>query len=175
MRAADGTKDLLWLTRLERGIWTAKSCDLTERLRRGSNWRCSGSSWQSGSGASPSYIRWNNVRAPTSLRVPSGWIWWEMRSSSGRSMIRIARLWTVAVMEDLVIDSVQFVCPSSLFIVSLPLLLIQMASFSQRVVLSDSWSIILAASQFDDVIVGRDVFSYGRFESLRRWCFPLWD
>ena len=35
MRAADGTKDLLWLTRLERGIWTAKSCDLTERLRRG--------------------------------------------------------------------------------------------------------------------------------------------
>ena len=37
MRAADGTKDLLWLTRLERGIWTAKSCDLTERLRRGSN------------------------------------------------------------------------------------------------------------------------------------------
>ena len=34
MRAADGTKDLLWLTRLERGIWTAKSCDLTERLRR---------------------------------------------------------------------------------------------------------------------------------------------
>ena len=47
MRAADGTKDLLWLTRLERGIWTAKSCDLTERLRRGSNWRCSGSSWQS--------------------------------------------------------------------------------------------------------------------------------
>ena len=33
MRAADGTKYLLWLTRLERGIWTAKSCDLTERLR----------------------------------------------------------------------------------------------------------------------------------------------
>ena len=30
MRAADGTKDLLWLTRLERGIWTAKSCDLTD-------------------------------------------------------------------------------------------------------------------------------------------------
>ena len=30
MRASDGTKDLLWLTRLERGIWTAKSCDLTE-------------------------------------------------------------------------------------------------------------------------------------------------
>ena len=29
MRAADGTKDLLWLTRFERGIWTAKSCDLT--------------------------------------------------------------------------------------------------------------------------------------------------
>ena len=31
MRAADGTKDLLWMTRLERGIWTAKSCDLTEQ------------------------------------------------------------------------------------------------------------------------------------------------
>ena len=49
MRAADGTKGLLWLTWLERDIWTAKSCDLTERLRRGSIWRCSGSSWQSGS------------------------------------------------------------------------------------------------------------------------------
>ena len=35
MRAADGTKDLLWLTRLERGIWTAKSCDLTERPKTG--------------------------------------------------------------------------------------------------------------------------------------------
>ena len=35
MRATDGTKDLLWLTRLERGIWTAKSCDLTERSKTG--------------------------------------------------------------------------------------------------------------------------------------------
>ena len=32
----------------------------------------------------------------TSLRVPSGWIWWKMRSSSGRSIIRIARLWTAS-------------------------------------------------------------------------------
>ena len=35
MRAADGTKDLLWLTRLERGIWTAKSCDLNRASEMG--------------------------------------------------------------------------------------------------------------------------------------------
>ena len=27
----------------------------------------------------------------------------------------------------------------------------------------------------DDMVFGHDMLSYGRFESLRRWCFPLWS
>ena len=74
------------------------------------------------------------------------------------------RLWIIW----LYIKAVQFVCPSSLIIVSLPLLLIHVASLSQRMILSASWAMILALSVIDDVSTCRDMLSNCRFISF--WC-----
>ena len=79
-------------------------------------------------------------------------------------------------MDDLVIDSVQFVCPlvlvHSVFApASDPNGFFQPACGFVRFLINNSGGVPI-----DDMVVGRDMLSInGRFENLRRWCFPLWS
>ena len=91
------------------------------------------------------------------------WLWWRHQ------------LWRLPFMDDLVIDSVQFVCPlvliHSVFApASDPNGFFQPVCGFVRFLIDISGGVPV-----DDVIIGRDVLSYGRFESLRRRYFPLWS